>query len=104
MLIVGGLALMVALPLGYSHTTRPRASRRRDHRVSLYWTDRSLHCALCCLVTHFMVPVMYRRRCLAREAFSDVINLFLAATWTNNLVCPLWDCARDGGYSRQHSR
>jgi hypothetical protein len=27
------------------------------------------------LVSHFMVPVMYRRRCLAREAFLDVTKL-----------------------------
>ena len=27
------------------------------------------------LVSHFMVPVMYRRRCLAREAFVDVSKL-----------------------------
>lgn len=27
------------------------------------------------LIFHFMVPVMYRRRCLAREAFFDVLKL-----------------------------
>lgn len=30
------------------------------------------------VVTQFMVPVMYRRRCLAREAFVDVSKLVLA--------------------------
>jgi MFS family permease len=30
------------------------------------------------LVSHFMVPVMYRRRCLAREAFADVARLIFA--------------------------
>ena len=29
------------------------------------------------LISHFMVPVMYRRRCLAREAFVDVAKLIL---------------------------
>jgi uncharacterized membrane protein len=27
------------------------------------------------LISHFMVPVMYRRRCLAREAFVEVVRL-----------------------------
>ena len=30
------------------------------------------------LITHFMVPVMYRRRCSAREAFVDVAKLIAA--------------------------
>ncbi|HEY2138598.1 MAG TPA: hypothetical protein VGH00_00855 [Chthoniobacterales bacterium] len=30
------------------------------------------------LVSHFMVPVMYRRRCLAQEAFLDVTKLIFA--------------------------
>ncbi|HSV64229.1 MAG TPA: hypothetical protein VLH83_12875, partial [Chthoniobacterales bacterium] len=30
------------------------------------------------LISHFMVPVMYRRRCSAREAFVDVSKLILA--------------------------
>jgi len=29
------------------------------------------------VISHFMVPVMYRRRCSAREAFSDVTKLIL---------------------------
>jgi hypothetical protein len=29
------------------------------------------------IVAHFMVPVMYRRRCTAREAFADVLSLIL---------------------------
>jgi hypothetical protein len=30
------------------------------------------------LICHFMVPVMYRRRCLAREAFVDVVRLIFS--------------------------
>src|SRR6476619_7184732 len=30
------------------------------------------------LVSHFMIPVMYRRRCSAREAFFDVAKLIFA--------------------------
>ena len=30
------------------------------------------------LVSHFMIPVMYRRRCSAREAFGDVAKLIFA--------------------------
>ena len=79
MMIVGGLALMVAVPLGlFSHH---KASEL--HAIAIIALVFIGLIALCialfvALVTHFMVPVMYRRRCLAREAFSDVINLFLA--------------------------
>lgn len=38
----------------------------------LIWLVLALFFAL---VSHFMVPVMYRRRCLAREAFLDVTKL-----------------------------
>jgi len=40
--------------------------------IVLIWLVLALFFAL---VSHFMVPVMYRRRCLAREAFLDVTKL-----------------------------
>ena len=43
--------------------------------VGLIWLALSIFFSL---VTQFMVPVMYRRRCLAREAFLDVSKLVLA--------------------------
>lgn len=43
--------------------------------VGLVWLALSLFFTL---VMQFMVPVMYRRRCLAREAFVDVSKLVLA--------------------------
>jgi hypothetical protein len=43
--------------------------------VFLIWLVFALFLAL---VTQFMVPVMYRRRCLAREAFLDVAKLIFA--------------------------
>jgi hypothetical protein len=42
---------------------------------ALFWLVFSL---LFALISQFMVPVMYRRRCLAREAFVDVAKLILA--------------------------
>ena len=42
---------------------------------ALFWLVFSL---LFGLISHFMVPVMYRRRCLAKEAFVDVGKLILA--------------------------
>jgi hypothetical protein len=43
--------------------------------VVLFWVVLSI---LFGLVSHFMVPVMYRRRCSAREAFFDVVKLISA--------------------------
>ena len=40
--------------------------------VVLFWVVISIVVGV---VTHFMVPVMYRRRCSAREAFFDVLKL-----------------------------
>jgi hypothetical protein len=42
---------------------------------ALFWLVFSI---LFGLISHFMIPVMYRRRCLAREAFVDVAKLILA--------------------------
>jgi hypothetical protein len=43
--------------------------------VGLVWLAFMI---LFAIVTAFMIPVMYRRRCLAREAFFDVSKLVLA--------------------------
>lgn len=79
MVIAGVVAVLVLLPLGlFSHKSTP------DLRligvlgmifVVLVWICGAVFFAV---VTHFMIPVMYRRRCLAREAFLDVSRLLLA--------------------------
>lgn len=43
--------------------------------AALFWIVLSI---LFGLVSHFMVPVMYRQRCSAREAFFDVVKLIAA--------------------------
>jgi hypothetical protein len=43
--------------------------------LALFWIVLSI---LFALVAHFMVPVMYRRRCSARKAFFDVVKLVSA--------------------------
>jgi hypothetical protein len=74
------LVAAIAVPLGlFSH--RPHAAAGVGFGVvaliifGLIW----LICVLLfALISHFMVPVMYRRRCLAQEAFLDVTKLIFA--------------------------
>jgi hypothetical protein len=72
--------LLVVMPFGlFSHgkmtTELGAAAVFGIVAVGLIW----LACAIFFgVATQFMVPVMYRRRCLAREAFVDVSKLMLA--------------------------
>jgi len=80
MVIVGGLALLIALPLGLFAHDKVTTELHAFSIIALVFIGLIAVCfgVFLALVTQFMVPIMYRRRCLAREAFSDVIGLFLA--------------------------
>jgi hypothetical protein len=72
------LILIVAVPLGFFSGNREALTSFGAVAivtiivVALIWLVFSLFFAL---VTQFMVPVMYRRRCSAKEAFLDVCSL-----------------------------
>jgi hypothetical protein len=77
---VAGVIFVIVLPLGLI------AGWKNGHGfgvltvlsiifVGLLWVGFGIFFAL---VSSFMVPVMYRRRCLAREAFVEVLRLVLA--------------------------
>jgi len=75
--IMGALVLLVVVPFGLFSAGHPR----NGVRVALFcalilfgliWFALAI---LFAVVSQFMVPVMYRRRCLAREAFFDVWKL-----------------------------
>lgn len=77
MLAAGILVLIIAMPFGFF------SGNRSDFGVpliialiilGLVWLALALFFGL---VFHFMVPVMYRRRCSAKEAFLDVFRLIL---------------------------
>jgi hypothetical protein len=42
------------------------------------------------LISHFMVAIMYRRRCLAREAFATAVSLFANYPGEITLYCLFW--------------
>ncbi|HKP92648.1 MAG TPA: hypothetical protein VJS88_02035, partial [Chthoniobacterales bacterium] len=74
------LVLAIVLPLGLlsSHGDKTAAA---GFGISMVLVIIVVGAVLLCavlffaLVSHFMVPVMYRRRCSAREAFTDVTQL-----------------------------
>ena len=74
------IVLIVAIPLGFFSDNRPALTGFGAVAivalvvVGLIWLVFSLFFAL---VTQFMVPVMYRRRCSAKDAFFDVTKLIL---------------------------
>jgi hypothetical protein len=79
-LIVAALVLLIVVPLGLfaggKGTTGLGATAVFMFVfVGLVWLAFTIFFAV---VSQFMVPVMYRRRCLAREAFFDVSKLVLA--------------------------
>ena len=80
MLIVGMLVLLIGVPLAlFSHSkATPELHAPAVFAIvffALVWVGCVIFIAV---VIQFMVPIMYRRRCLAREAFFDVSRLVLA--------------------------
>lgn len=79
MVVLAVAAVLIFLPLGlFSHRNAPDLKLIGVLGiifVALLWVCCSIFFAV---VTHFMVPVMYRRRCTAREAFMDVSRLTLS--------------------------
>lgn len=80
MLIVGVLVLLIGVPLAlFSHSkATPGLHAPAVFAIvffALVWSGCVIFIAV---VIQFMVPIMYRRRCLAREAFFDVSRLVLA--------------------------
>jgi hypothetical protein len=80
-ILIVGLVLIIAVPLGLFS-----GAHRVTHEfnalivcaivfVALVWVGFAIFFTL---VTQFMVAVMYRRRCLAREAFVDISRLMLS--------------------------
>lgn len=80
MLLTGVLVLLIVVPLGLFSSHRDASAGFGVVAVvafillGLAWILFSLFFAL---VSHCMVPVMYRRRCAAKEAFLDVTRLIL---------------------------
>jgi hypothetical protein len=80
LVITAALVLLIVLPLGlFSHgkgmTDLGATALFAIVFIGLIWLAFTIFFGV---VTQFMVPVMYRRRCLAREAFFDVSKLMLA--------------------------
>jgi hypothetical protein len=79
LLLVGILVLLIAVPLGLfaggKGTGFGATAVFALVFVGLVWLAFAIYVGV---VSQFMVPVMYRRRCLAREAFFDVSRLVLA--------------------------
>lgn len=80
MLLTGIVILLIVLPLGLLSSNKAAAAGFGITFVvalivfGLIWIAFVLFFAL---VSHFMIPVMYRRRCSAREAFVDVSKLIV---------------------------
>lgn len=80
MVIMAALALLIVVPLGLFAGGKGTAGLGATAVfafvfIGLVWLAFAIFFAV---VSQFMVPVMYRRRCLAREAFFDVSKLVLA--------------------------
>jgi hypothetical protein len=80
LVMTAALVLLIVLPFGlFSHgkmtTELGAAAVFAIALVGLIWLAFAIFFGV---VTQFMVPVMYRRRCPAREAFFDVSKLVLA--------------------------
>jgi hypothetical protein len=78
-LVVGALALLIFLPLGFFAGGKGST----EHSTAIVFAFVFFALLLISfsiffgIVSQFMVPVMYRRRCRAREAFLDVAKLVL---------------------------
>jgi hypothetical protein len=79
LLIIVALALLIFLPLGFfASGTGSTAHGPVMVFALVFFALIMLSFAIFFgVVSHLMVPVMYRRRCLAREAFMDVARLVL---------------------------
>ncbi len=80
LLMVGALVLLIVVPLGLFEGGKGTVGLGAMAVfafvfVGLVWLAFAVFFAV---VSQFMVPVMYRRRCVAREAFFDVSKLVLA--------------------------
>jgi len=80
LLLMGLAVLLIVLPMGWFAHDRGSAALGASAIVifivlGLVWLIFSIFFAV---VSQFMVPVMYRRRCSAREAFVDVAKLVLS--------------------------
>ena len=79
LLLVGVLVVLIAVPLGLfaggKGTGFGAATVFALVFVGLVWLAFAIYFSV---VSQLMVPVMYRRRCLAREALLDVSRLVLA--------------------------
>jgi hypothetical protein len=80
MVIMAILVLLIVVPLGLFAGGKGTAGLGATAVfafvfIGLVWLALAIFFAV---VSQFMVPVMYRRRCLAREAFFDVSKLVLA--------------------------
>lgn len=73
-LLIGGLAGIFGAGFHWSGMTFGVGVVFAIILFALVWVSLAIFFAL---VTHFMVPVMYRRRCGAWEAFGDVARLVL---------------------------
>lgn len=78
--IVGLLVLVIAVPLGLFAADRGSTGLGISAIIifiviGLIWVVFSIFLGI---VTQFMVPVMFRRRCSARDAFMDVARLVLS--------------------------
>ena len=77
MLAAGILVLIIAVPFGFFSGNRSDFGAPLIIALivlGLAWLAFALFFAL---IFHFMVPVMYRRRCSAKDAFFDVVRLIL---------------------------
>jgi hypothetical protein len=78
MLVTVVLVLIVAVPLGLFSSNRAAAAGVGASAVVLFilfGLVLFVFLLFFALVSHFMVPVMYRRRCSAKDAFLDVSKL-----------------------------
>lgn len=80
LVVTGILVLSIGVPMGlFSHSKVAKGFHALGVIALVFAGLIGLACSLFfVVVTHFMIPIMYRRRCLAREAFVDVIHLMLA--------------------------
>jgi hypothetical protein len=79
-LVVGALVLIVMVPLGIFNHAGAHAGSKLTMAIAitcvcLLWFIFAIFLAI---VTHFMIPVMYRQRCRAGEAFVQVAKLIMS--------------------------
>jgi hypothetical protein len=80
-MVIGGLlVVLIVLPLGLFHGGKLEAGLGATAVIALFFIGLVgiAFAIFFAVVSQLMVPVMYRRRCLAREAFFDVSKLMLS--------------------------